>query len=428
MSIPLDRLYHYIESVAQEVYGDTVIYRFYPHGSKKLEDLLPLNELNDPSLALIKPQIYCNDQEPLNYNHYQSLGLQPLFQDQTFMLGVSSTTADLPMPNLRYRYWDIYNDCILLHSEKNSHDLQKYQENNFITVYYWSHAIIARDWFRSAQHFTQNKSPKKTFLIYNRAWSGTREYRLKFAELLVNNNLVDNCMTTFNSVEIDTGVHYSNHQYQNSAFSVTTPIENYFDANKFKSCASADFVLNDYESTNIEIVLETLFDDQRLHLTEKIFRPIACGQPFMLASTPNSLAYLRSYGFKTFGDIIDESYDSIIDPYQRLEKLVSTMKDISLWTLAEKKHNLKKLQEISDYNRTYFFSDKFFNLVTSELKTNLSHGLTQLILNNNSKRYFDLRKRLYTDPALHHRLIGPIGSDIRQYNIQYVKTALKFKK
>ena len=40
MSIPLDRLYHYIENIAEEIYSNPIIiYRFYPHGSKKHEDL-----------------------------------------------------------------------------------------------------------------------------------------------------------------------------------------------------------------------------------------------------------------------------------------------------------------------------------------------------------------------------------------------------
>jgi hypothetical protein len=46
-------------------------------------------------------------------------------------------------------------------------------------------------------------------------------------------------------------------------------------------------------------------------LTEKALRPIACGQPFILAATPGSLQYLRSYGFKTFSGYIDETYDTI---------------------------------------------------------------------------------------------------------------------
>jgi hypothetical protein len=35
MSIPLDRLYHCIEDVANNIFGNVVIYRFYPHGLKK---------------------------------------------------------------------------------------------------------------------------------------------------------------------------------------------------------------------------------------------------------------------------------------------------------------------------------------------------------------------------------------------------------
>ena len=69
MSIPLDRLYHYIESVANKACGDVVIYRFYPHGSKKIQDLTPLKDY-PYKLSVNQPIIYCNDQEPLNFDFY----------------------------------------------------------------------------------------------------------------------------------------------------------------------------------------------------------------------------------------------------------------------------------------------------------------------------------------------------------------------
>jgi hypothetical protein len=69
-------------------------------------------------------------------------------------------------------------------------------------------------------------------------------------------------------------------------------------------------------------VLETLFDDHRWHLTEKSLRPIACGKPFVLMATPGSLQYLRQYGFKTFDGLIDETYDSIQNPKQRLQAVL----------------------------------------------------------------------------------------------------------
>ena len=70
MNIPLDRLYQYIQNLAKESYRDTVlIYRFWPHGSKNLNDLRNLYEI-DWSELVLEPQIYCYDQEPLNYKFY----------------------------------------------------------------------------------------------------------------------------------------------------------------------------------------------------------------------------------------------------------------------------------------------------------------------------------------------------------------------
>ena len=76
-------------------------------------------------------------------------------------------------------------------------------------------------------------------------------------------------------------------------------------------------------------MLETLFDDTRWHLTEKSLRPSACGKPFMLAATAGSLQYLRSYGFKTFSGLIDESYDLIVEPHLRLQSIAQEMQRIS---------------------------------------------------------------------------------------------------
>jgi hypothetical protein len=115
-------------------------------------------------------------------------------------------------------------------------------------------------------------------------------------------------------------------------------------------------------------VLETVFDDQRIHLTEKIFRPIACGHPFILAAGPGSLEYLRSYGFKTFDPWIDESYDKEINSYLRLKKIIQSM--IKLIDLNNSEYSAVK--DIAEFNRRHFFSDAFQQQITNELKSNLN--------------------------------------------------------
>jgi phage terminase large subunit-like protein len=285
MNIPLDRLYHYIRDIAQEIYSDRIIiYRFWPHGSKNINDLTNLNEDNNESLGdnewtkkTISPAIWCNDQEPLDHEFYKITRrnrnnniFNKFFQ---------------PSKNLNYRR-NIFEKNLLLHSEKRSHNLKKYLlDGELIPVYYWSHAVIARDWFRYAEHERFQKSTKKTFLIYSRAWSGTREYRLKFADLLIKNDLVEQCQTSCNPIEPELEIHYTDYQFKNPQWKPTNRLENFLQPTTADATSSADFNTDDYNSTDIEVVLETLFDDSRLQLTEKSLRPIACGQPFILTGT-----------------------------------------------------------------------------------------------------------------------------------------------
>jgi hypothetical protein len=419
MSIPLDRLYHYIESVAQDVYGDTIIYRFSPHGSKKIEDLdlLNLQLLTEQShgSVLLKlftlPEIYCYDQEPLNYSLYQNqkpLWFHELKENDTMkQLFDHDNSPDL-FRNIRYRPGNVYDLCVLLHSERNSTQVALYQQNNFIPVYYWSHAIIARDWFRFAQHARFKKDlDTKTFLIYNRAWAGTREYRLKFADLLIEHNLVNSCQTSIGFVDND--LHYSDHQYTNAQWQPNNQLEDYFVPNLTSSCYSADFDINDYNSTDFEVVLETLFEDTRNHLTEKSLRPIACKQPFILAGTPGSLEYLKSYGFKTFSEVVDESYDTVQDHYQRMLAIIKVMETIKNWTAEERNINMQKISDIVEYNHKHFFSSSFFNSITKELAVNLKQGLDDLERTNTSEIYLNIRKRTSKNPNFYKEMFqqGP---------------------
>jgi hypothetical protein len=166
-------------------------------------------------------------------------------------------------------------------------------------------------------------------------------------------------------------------------------LENYFRISNAHSHYSADFDIEDYESTDIEVVLETLFDDDRLHLTEKSLRPIACGQPFVLAATHGSLEYLRSYGFQTFADVWDESYDLELDPETRLNMIVKLMSDMASWDKTTRQQKLAQANHIAQQNRQWFYSQDFFDLVSQELRTNLQQGFRDLKCSNNYQTWLD---------------------------------------
>lgn len=389
MTIPLDRLYHYIENTCQEIWPESVIiYRFFPHGSKDFANLTYLRNNYQRIELMTKPYVFCHDQEPLNYSLYDS-ATNHTKSEIDFVRRVGSVKH-----NMRDYPIDIWDWALLIHSEKNSKELAQYEQDGFVGVYYWSHALIARDWFRFAEHIRQRKQSKKTFLIYNRAWAGTREYRLKFAEYLPKLKLDQDCIMRINPIDPTLGKHYNLHTFKNPMWRPTTVLEQFFPLCTADSHYSADFDLADYESTDIEVVLETLFDDSRLHLTEKSLRPITLGQPFILAGTPGSLEYLRSYGFKTFGHIWDEQYDLETDPDYRLVKITNLMRQIANWTPEVRQSKLAEAQAIAEYNRKHFFSVEFFNQLRQELKDNLTTAFNKLASENTSAEWLKLSSRM----------------------------------
>lgn len=215
---------------------------------------------------------------------------------------------------------------------------------------------------------------QKDFLVYNRAWSGTREYRLKFTEQIVASQLQENCLMTFNPV-CEKG-HYKDFTPKNPNLKIQcAELENYFDLCRVTGTASADYNNDDYQTTAIEVVLETLFDDSRWHLTEKALRPIACGRPFILAAPLGSLIYLRRYGFKTFDGLINEHYDTVKDPVERLESICLEMKRISQLPENKKRQLWTELYKIARYNQELFFDVRWQDGIFDEFVCNLKSGL-----------------------------------------------------
>lgn len=422
MSIPLDRVYTYIDRLITDIRDDVIIYRFNPHGSKNLKDLMPYKSYTPYTNMVFGPKFYCHDQEPLNWNLYVN-GID-IYEDPVFSTLKKSLKIETKrlFSNLRFMPADINDFALLLHSEKNSVEVKRYQDADFIPVYYWSHAVIAQDWFRFARHIKQLKQTQKHFLIYNRAWSGSREYRLKFADLLIQNNIWEQCHTRINCIDPDLQIHYKDFCFGNNAWKPQNQLEDYFDSNQSPSHFSADFDIADYESTDIEVVLETLFDDQRLHLTEKSLRPIACGQPFILAATAGSLNYLRNYGFKTFDSVWDEQYDLIDDPVQRLQAIVDLMKQIVSWSPEQRKQKMQQAYNIAEYNKQYFFSDEFFNKIITELKYNLNQGFAQFEKINTYNAYYDHWKTMLNCTTIANYLKTNPGPEA--VNFDFVSAAL----
>jgi hypothetical protein len=120
-----------------------------------------------------------------------------------------------------------------------------------------------------------------------------------------------------------------------------------------------------YNKINFEIVCETFsgFDHDSFCLTEKTLKPISMKMPFVLVGTKDFLKHLRSLGFKTFNDLIDESYDSLPTLDERVSKACEQVSSI-IGNGSEKfyndarsicEHNYENLGRLSaDYRASFW--------------------------------------------------------------------------
>jgi hypothetical protein len=363
MSVPTHNLYDFVHLVTKRKF---FLMYFYPWGSRDLNDVCHYiqNEqfLNSPKgisckdqlgqkllgkcdmkhITVLQPVLFCYDQEPLNFDFYSDQNpnmLQHKIKRESYSLSFGRTLNEL---NLKWQNADNFQiTWTLLHSELNSPQLARYESTGlFKGAYWWSHAALARDWYRYAEHDTSlepEQQWKKLFLVYCRENTGSREYRKDFLKLI--NNI--SCQTSS------------------------------FDNSPVDSNASAIYNVEDHNLTAISVVLETVFD-QRIHLTEKTLRPIACGHPFMLAAGPGSLALLGHYGFKTFSPYINEEYDLEQDHARRLHLISEEMHRINSMSLEQQHTLVAQCRQIAKYNKKHFFSKDFFEQITCELRDNVS--------------------------------------------------------
>ena len=117
-----------------------------------------------------------------------------------------------------------------------------------------------------------------------------------------------------------------------------------------------------YTDAYCNIVLETHYDaDQSggAFLTEKTFKPIKHGQPFVIVGCPGSLEALRKLGYRTFDHAIDNSYDTIQNNTQRWQKTLHAIQqiqqqDMYMW--------FQKCYDDIKHNQQLFLASKYARL------------------------------------------------------------------
>jgi hypothetical protein len=265
--------------------------------------------------------IFLHDQEPIHLDIHQAL-----FDD------VVRRNSDL-----NYRKGPRH--CAIITSESDSNTVdQVCSQYNWRPYYYFFHGWAALDWYRGydktflIKPWTK-RNITRTFIAPNRIVAGERKHRLEVLYHIFKNGMTNNyisCPETCpaENISIHDAIKPLVKRYpdiQQIFAQQQLPINFAGETDHpMHSCWLSLF--NESAESLLYLVTETVATGHRHHLTEKTFKPIALGMPFVIVGTQGSLKYLRSYGFKTFGSLWDESYDDEPDDSKRIEKIAHTLK------------------------------------------------------------------------------------------------------
>ena len=100
--------------------------------------------------------------------------------------------------------------------------------------------------------------------------------------------------------------------------------------------------------------------------TEKTWKVLLSGIPFIIFSTPYSLNDLKKLGFKTYTPFINESYDLIEDNNLRLLAIVEEIYRISTLSDVDFEQLLQNCSDIAEFNAKLVNSMKYSMKLSTE--------------------------------------------------------------
>jgi hypothetical protein len=247
------------------------------------------------------------------------------------------------------------NRLLLVNNNSNKVGLHKVPYGNFILntcffPYFYLHTHTALK--NEIKDITINNTiiPNKNFLCLNR-----RMYYHKYQiiEELFNRGLLHN--TRFSWVD-----NKHRHNFSNKKLIKYLDI----DVNNFKSIQLEDDVMYGselstheeylytinpkwYYKSKVNIITETFFNQSEVHITEKTWKAIYLGVPFVISASNGHLKTLQNMGFKTFNTVINEDYDDMYGK-DKIKQIIDSAIELS------NIYDSKEVLEICKFNRELY--------------------------------------------------------------------------
>jgi len=313
-----------------------------------------------------------HDQEPVHLDVFE-----PLFND------VLKRNTDVWWPNKPTPFGHV------IVSERGEYVEQLCQHYEWTPHYYFYHGWACLDWFRGYDRTyliprAKDRRPTRTFMSPNRIVGGKRDHRVLFLYNVFKHGLENNHISAprvcqYERVDIVSIAQKYVNVYQDITNVLgAADLPRLFageDQQEMHSYQLGNFA--EAADSLVYVPTETVYFGCRTHITEKTFKAIALEIPFVLVAPAGSLSYLREYGFKTFADVFDESYDLETDDILRVEKVAQLLKDLNNLSVTERQQIHQACLPIVEHNYNHFYRGAFADILWTELNTMLTEFTTQ---------------------------------------------------
>ena len=208
-------------------------------------------------------------------------------------------------------------------------------------------------------------------------------WRFKLILELSRRGCLDQCHWSYQAMCTDRGIPHRRSKlialarqldYKDQTALVKTQIPKLLDQFDRASNQNHPVLYSAISNSDISLIPESLFDRAMIReeitscpeekvqgqlaagdISEKTYKSIAVGKPFVLFGQTGALRCLRSLGYKTFSPWIDESYDDIADDQQRFLKICDIVEKILSLDHQQHAAMLKRCQSNVEFNKELFF-------------------------------------------------------------------------
>ena len=205
------------------------------------------------------------------------------------------------------------------------------------------------------------RTPSRQFTVLTRI---PKDWRSVIMSQLWKRGILANSLWSFNTTEEPFNLSQKNNPIDVTKFiNVRKRLKEFVDNHTPKRCDVLDSVQqNDHTFINTDlylesfcsIILETFFEADHssgTFLTEKTWKCIKYGQPFVVAAPAGTVQHLRDIGYAMYDEHIDHSYDTIEDATERAKALLNEIDRLNTVVSTEW---YQRLNEQRIYNIKFF--------------------------------------------------------------------------